>query len=176
MPRIKQVFNFIIIVFCFLSSLAQSGVINGALIAETPSEKQQIMEKTKVILNIRGDEKTVSIDKNLKFSFQNLSSDTIQIRTEPPSFSQNRIIIGFLKPDETLVLKIPYSLTCKYDKSKNNKTCPICKKEDNTIPIVYGLIININKDETEYHLGVVQLPNVIQIGTVKEMILNFNKV
>ncbi len=33
-----------------------------------------------------------------------------------------------------------YSVYCKYDKSAKDKKCPLCGREDNVIPIRYGLI------------------------------------
>jgi hypothetical protein len=33
-----------------------------------------------------------------------------------------------------------YSVYCKYDKSAKDKKCPLCGKDDNVIPVRYGLI------------------------------------
>ena len=148
------IFTFIGISFC----IAQNGVINGKIIAEIPQEAELIAENTKVILEINGIEKTTIVDKNLNFSFYNLESDSIRIKTEPQSYLRNRIIIGFIKPNDTVNVKISYSLSCKYDKSKENKTCPVCKKEDQVIPISYGFIAEISKKgedikEKEYKSG-----------------------
>jgi hypothetical protein len=140
----------IILVFIGVSfCVAQNGVINGKIIAEIPEEADLITQNTKVILLINGIEKITVVDKNLNFSFYNLESDSLQIRTEPPSYLHSRIIIGFLKPNDTVDLKIPYSLSCKYDVSKENKTCPVCKKEDQVLPVSYGLIFEITKQGEE---------------------------
>jgi hypothetical protein len=37
---------------------------------------------------------------------------------------------------------------CKYDSSINNKTCPICHKSKKVIPIIYGLLIQINQKQS----------------------------
>ena len=154
----KETFSTILIFFGISFCIAQNGVIKGKIIAEIPEEAKLIAENTKVILEINGIEKTAIVDKNLNFSFHNLKSDSIRIRTEPHSYLQNSIIIGFLKPNDTVKIKIPYSLSCKYDQSKENKTCPVCKKEDQVIPISYGLIAEITKKgeekkEKEYKSG-----------------------
>jgi hypothetical protein len=156
--NMRKTFIIILIFIGIPSCIAQVGVINGKIVAEIPEEAELIAENIKVILEINGIEKSTVVDKNLNFSFHNLLSDSIQIRTEPYSYLRNRIIIGFLKPNDTIELKIPYSLSCKYDQSKENKTCPICKKEDQTIPISYGLIVEITKKgeenkEKEYRSG-----------------------
>jgi hypothetical protein len=44
----------------------------------------------------------------------------------------------FIAPDSIQFVKKP----CPYQ-SKQNKVCPICKKSDAAIPIVYGLIANV---------------------------------
>ena len=154
----RETFSTILIFIGISFCVAQNGVINGKIIAEIPEEAELIAENTKVILEINGIEKSTVLDKNLNFSFRNLESDSIRIRTEPHSYLRNRIIIGFLKPNDSIELKIPYSLSCKYDKSKENKTCPVCKKEDKVIPISYGLIAEIRKKgeekkEKEYKSG-----------------------
>ena len=154
----KGTFSILLIFIGFLSCVAQNGVINGKIIAEIPEEKQLISEQVKVILKIGNEEKIVSVDQNLEFKFQNLRSDSIQISTQPKSFGHKRIIIGFLKPNDTTDIEINFSLTCKYAKYENNKICPICKKEDKVIPIVYGLIAEVTRkgesgNKNEYKSG-----------------------
>ncbi|WP_417871301.1 hypothetical protein [Winogradskyella sp.] len=143
----RNTFCIILIIIGIKFCNAQNGVINGKIIAEIPEEKELIAENTKVILEINGVQKTTVVDKNLNFYFRNLESDSIQISTEPHSYMRELIIIGFLKPNDTIDVKIPYSLSCKYDKSIDNKTCPICKKDDEVIPISYGLTLEIEKKE-----------------------------
>ncbi|MDT0295920.1 hypothetical protein ACFQ3R_14715 [Mesonia ostreae] len=145
----RKTFSIILMFIGISFCLAQNGVINGKIVAEIPEEAELIAENTKVILEINGIEKTTVVDKNLNFSFHNLESDSIRIRTEPHSYMRQLTIIGFLKPNETVEIKIPYSLSCKYDQSKENKTCPICKKQDQVIPISYGLIAEITKKGEE---------------------------
>ena len=139
-------------------STAQSGVIRGEIIAENPDDKELIIKNTVVILEINGIEKRAVIDKYLNFSFHNLESDSVRIRTEPHSITRNIVMSGFLKPNDTIDVKIPYALTCKYDKSKTNNICPICNKNDQAIPIIYGFLVetvnNEQKDKKkEYKWG-----------------------
>lgn len=152
--------TFITILFCigFLSGFAQNSVIKGKLIAELPEETERIVKRTKVILEINEKIITADLDDDLNFSFYDLKAGNFKIRTEPKPAGTNRIIIDFLKPNDTINIKLPYSLTCKYDKSKKDKTCPVCKKEDQVIPISYGLIVEITKKgevkkEKEYKSG-----------------------
>jgi len=154
----RETFSIILMFIGISFCIAQNGVINGKIIAEIPEEVGFIAENTKVILEINGVERTTIVDKNLNFSFYNLKSDSIRIRTEPDYYGQQRTYIGFIKPNDTIDLKIPLALSCKYDQSKENKTCPVCEKEDQVIPISYGLIAEITKKgeekkEKEYKSG-----------------------
>jgi hypothetical protein len=58
--------------------------------------------------------------------------------------------------NDTLKLSFTVPFKCNYD--KGNKTCPICKKSDLVVPIVYGLILETRskrrkKKELEFHSG-----------------------
>jgi len=145
----KKKLSLILFLFGFIFCFSQNGRIDGKLILEVEEDYELVAEKTKVILTIGNEEKTLTVDKNLEFSFTNLKSDSIRIRTEPHKIGLNIIISGFLEANEHANINIPYSLTCKYNKSKNNKTCPICKKDDQTIPISYGLTKRINDEEVK---------------------------
>jgi len=57
-----------------------------------------------------------------------------------------------IEPDSIQWVKKP----CPYEKTKNNR-CPVCKKTDKTIPIVYGLIIEITDAN----------PNIIETNGVR---------
>lgn len=145
----KNNLSIIIFLLGFLSCFSQNGRIDGKLILEVEEDYELVAEKTKVFLKIGDEEKTTIVDKNLAFSFTNLKSDSIRISLEPSKIGMNIIIVGFLEQNENATVSIPYSLTCKYNKSKKNKTCPICKKDDQVIPISYGLTVKINDKEVE---------------------------
>ena len=149
---IKQNYIFLFCLFCLASlsscrTYSQKGEIKGKLITEIPEEKALIAYSIQVILKINDLEKTTVVDEHLNFFFQNLQSDSIQITTQPYTYLKNNRIIGFLKPDDTIHLKIPFTLTCKYEFSKENKTCPVCQKQDKVITIIYGLIAESNEED-----------------------------
>ena len=50
-------------------------------------------------------------------------------------------------------ININMAVLCEYDKSINDKTCPVCHKTDMVIPIEYGLIVNFNGMDTTYYAG-----------------------
>ncbi len=43
--------------------------------------------------------------------------------------------------------KIYLDVVCKYDKTKNQKFCPICKKADKVLPILFGLPIPLFNEQ-----------------------------
>jgi hypothetical protein len=58
-----------------------------------------------------------------------------------------------LKEFENQIIELPYFPTCKYDKTKNNRRCPTCKKKNKVIPIYYGLIGQIGKKKSNFKSG-----------------------
>jgi len=148
----KKTFSITLIIFGIVFGFAQNGKISGKLVLEVEDDFELIAGKTKVILLI-GNEKIIEIvDNDLKYSFENLKSDSIRLWLEPPAIGNITTYISFLEPNQIAEFNIPYSLTCKYDKSENNKTCPICEKQDKVIPIIYGLIaranVSVRKEES----------------------------
>jgi hypothetical protein len=148
----KEKISLILFLFGFVLCFSQNGRIDGKLILEVEDDYEFVAEKTKVILKIGDENKTVVVDKNLAFSFTNLKSDSISVSVEPSKIGIEIIIVGFLEENENTTIEIPYSITCKYNKSKNNKICPICKKDDQVIPISYGLTAWNNDIEHEEYV------------------------
>jgi len=55
-----------------------------------------------------------------------------------------------VKRDSSIDLYILVNrLDCHYDKSKNDKTCPICKKKDQSIPVVFGRSLSPEDSKAE---------------------------
>ena len=94
------------------------------------------------------------VDSNLAFEFTHVMCGLARIRVKPRSYP---IDFGYrleIDPNETIYLEIDYAPICEYAKSVNDKTCPVCKKKNRVIPIVYGLITFTNKKETKnYYRG-----------------------
>jgi len=63
----------------------------------------------------------------------------------------------FINPgtNDTTDLEISFPSECKYDSSFVSKKCPKCKKDDKSIPILYGYMdeASIKKDLTTYKVG-----------------------
>lgn len=141
----------LVLLLCILVSFsvcyAQNGVIKGQIIPEIPSEKLQILKKTKVILTLNETEFIAQLDNELKFEFKHLKPGHFKLYIEPRSPQYNFTYKGSIEANKTLEMGIPYSINCKYDLSKNEKRCPVCKKKDKVIPIYYGLLIDTKNEE-----------------------------
>ncbi len=99
-----------------------------------------------VMLKVDNYQRVAVIDKNLNFSFDSLKTDTTFLNIPASSHFRDTTINNIITKDkETVHLEIPYPPFCIYTKSKNNKTCPVCSKQDSVIPIIYGLVINTGK-------------------------------
>lgn len=145
---IKPIIIVLGLLTCLTNCISQNSVIQGKLILEIPKEYDQIAEKAKMTLTIKGKERTTIVDKDLRFTFYNIPSDTVYISTELIDHKFPTTYILYTKPNDTIQLDLPLSIACKYDQYKNTKICPVCDKGDKVIPIVYGLL-SISKEELE---------------------------
>jgi len=65
-----------------------------------------------------------------------------------------------ITPDTTVIILVILRAPCKYDKYRNNNTCPICNKNDMVVPIFWGLPVYYKKgkkknipDKEDYYYG-----------------------
>ncbi|MCC6723346.1 MAG: hypothetical protein IT258_02460 [Saprospiraceae bacterium] len=139
-------------------SNGQASKINGRLKVENKIDKKNIVENsTMVILTGDSIQKVTNVDENLCFSFDSLTSGKYSIQVKTIFYYQDTIVRNIvLKIDEVIKVKIPYPPFCIY-RNKKGKVCPICHKEDEVIPVVYGLLVfdpeAPEKDEEEFYSG-----------------------
>lgn len=137
----KKYITIVILLFNLFTFYGQNkGKINGKLILKDLENKESVIKNTYVILKSKTQIDSVKVDKNLNFTFENLKSDSLRIFISPRSYPVNKFYKFYLKDGEVKDLELSYSSTCPYGKSN---VCPICKKKDKVIPIVYGLIAEI---------------------------------
>ncbi len=150
----KKQLSIILVIFGVICCSAQNIKVNGKILLENEDDRTNVIGKTKVVLEQNGTKQTAIVNDNLKFFFEIESLNDIKVTFEPKGIgSITGRLYTFknteLRKKDTISLKLPYALTCKYDKSKDNRTCPTCKKEDEVIPISYGLNIDITKKDEE---------------------------
>jgi len=76
-------------------------------------------------------------DADGRFKFVNVVPGVYSIKVASFGFGDTTFASIKIIEDTSLVLDI-YRF-CKYDDSSNDKTCPVCHKSDQVIPIQYGL-------------------------------------
>jgi hypothetical protein len=150
----KQIFPVLLFYLCYSLCVAQTGKLTGHIVVNK-NDKKSVAAHTSVFLGI-GNSRIVFPDKDLNFSLDSLFSGITMLRIvrglQPDTLIKNIMI----EDGKTIHLEITLT-PCKYEKSKKDKTCPVCKKKDQSIPIVYGLLVDTGKKtrrkEKEFYTG-----------------------
>ncbi|HAT64562.1 MAG TPA: hypothetical protein DCS66_08155 [Flavobacteriaceae bacterium] len=130
--------------------MSQSAVIEGIIIPNNNSDIEKLSSISLYYNSKTPKLQTVLIETDLSFKFEYIETDTISLSI--PGNREDYIFPSFyLSENDTIRLKLPYSYYCEYDISKNDKTCPICKKKNKVIPVEFGLFINDPKKA--YNMG-----------------------
>ncbi|WP_179020109.1 hypothetical protein [Winogradskyella forsetii] len=136
--KLKIVFLFLLLTtLCF----AQKGILNGQLILDVQEDYINVANKTKVFVEIGKRIDSTFVNDSLQFSFENLNLGKARVFFKPPGLHTIDYFLKINKKNNE-IKKLQYSLTCLYDRSIDNNTCPKCHKSDNVIPILYGLIMD----------------------------------
>lgn len=93
---------------------------------------------------------TTASDIDGNFKFENVPLGTYKIKAIYFGYGDTIVEISITNKT-TYELKMELPPPCKYDKNFKNKICPICKKEDQSIPIQYGLIISEKGSENDVY-------------------------
>ena len=152
----------LILLTCFtLLGFAQKVEFKGQLILDVPEDYKSVANKTKIFIEIDKKVDSTVVNDSLKFSFKNLKFGKAKISFKPNSIPGRIYLVEIDKNIIGKTAELTYSLTCKYNKSINKKTCPTCKKGDKVLPIAYGLIMegrftgegNKEKKKKKYKAG-----------------------
>jgi hypothetical protein len=128
-----------------LCSTAQTGQINGRLIVDKKDSKT-VAKHTIILLQSKKNNKFVFLQPDLTFRIDSLNPDTVSIKLSTVFYFRDTIVSDIvIRNDMKLNLEIKYPPSCVFDHSKDNKTCPVCGKKDQTIPIIYGLLVDTGK-------------------------------
>lgn len=125
-----------------LIGFSQNGKLTGKLILKDVENYKSVSENTFVILKAGKRIDSVKVNHDLSFVFNNLGTDTLRIFISPRTYLTNIIYNLCLKENEIKHIEIPYASVCPYSEGKGN-ICPVCKKNDKVIPIVYGFTMKI---------------------------------
>ena len=149
----KITFIFLLLsTFCFGQE-----TIKGEIILFDSNDKDLVAGKTYIYLrdNFHSEIATDSacIDMNLKFEFNNVLKDSVNLFFKPRNYPSNVSYNVKLYGDEEIwtKLKINYSPNCPF--SKTNNICPKCNHSKNVVPVIYGLVLLKKSEAQKFKLG-----------------------
>jgi len=137
-----------LILFSCCNAQNLSGKIKDSLIfrkiENTIFNLKLINEKTK-------EELTTTTNQNGEFEFQNLENGKYRLAIQNEEYQKNEFQIDFNKNLNKIFFAEKF---CKYRINKS-KTCPICKSDENVIPIFYGLTTTkfMKRNKKKYHFA-----------------------
>ncbi len=114
--------------FCF----SQSGIIKGHVQNNNENEGLAFANVFLDNTNIK-----TNTDSNGDFIIDNIPAGIYDLKISFIGFQDTTLTSIKVSNDTIIDLYIDYPPHCKY--KQDDKTCPICKKKDKVIPIVYGL-------------------------------------
>ena len=131
------------------SASAQSRKLTGQVQLVDIENKDTVIAHTLVILTYKTFSDSVSLGSDLSFTFDHLPDDTFYISFSRPSYPYSTRFRFYPNDEADKKIIIPYQSTCPFDKTKNG-ICPVCKQQDEVIPIRYGLLAGkINKHQKQ---------------------------
>ena len=145
--------TFLLTIFIFLISLnafCQTGVIQGQVYDR---RENQVLAFANVWLV--DTKKGTTTDLNGNFKIDSLPTGKYDLKVSFIGYGDTTIKAIKVLHDSTLNIKIVFPSPCPYDSLMKDKTCPICRKSNKVIPIVYGLPIGKLDKKNFYYAGCV---------------------
>jgi len=133
---------FILILTTF-SGLSQSSGVRGHVIVNAEGDSAVIREHMMIWLEHDEVQYWITgLDSNFNFYFGyenlNLKPDTAEMRfTTINRYADTVIQHVIISPDKETYIEISYPPYCEYTKTKTDSICPVCKKSDEVVPIIY---------------------------------------
>lgn len=102
---------------------------------------------------LEGTQIKVFSDSTGKFIIDNIPLGTYNLVTSFVGYGKTSITNIKINENTILTYKLVLPLPCEYEKNENNKSCPICQKQDKVVPITYGFQIGKIDKKYFYHNG-----------------------
>ena len=122
----------------------QTGSIKGTIAFDGKSFEGL---KDDILISLIGKKTLEKGSWGTEIDFSSVPADTFSIRVYDLMCLDTTIENIIVSANQTTELHITILSTCKYDKTARNKECPVCHKTDETIPIVYGLLVSAGKSK-----------------------------
>jgi len=91
-------------------------------------------------------------DTNGNFTIERIPIGIYNLRVQYITYGDTTIKDLRLINDTSIIVQFE-SPPCEYDKHKDDRTCPICGKQDRVVPIVYGLVVGPMDTKNFYYAG-----------------------
>jgi hypothetical protein len=132
MKRIKLIFLILFLAFQFYS-IAQTGSVQGHIINRDTSKPVPWVN-----IFLRNTKLGTSTNMEGNFVLEGIPAGVYDIQISHIEYGDTILRAVQVMADSTIRLDFEFPLFCKYKQSINNKTCPICHKKNQVIPIYYG--------------------------------------
>lgn len=87
------------------------------------------------------------------FKFDSIPTGTYSVTARYSAYGDTTIFNIVVAADSITIVNFILPPPCSYDLNRNHKTCPICKKKNKVVPIVYGLPIGPRDNKRYYYAG-----------------------
>ena len=138
----------IILSFFINTAICQFGTIKGILFDRKNNKGIGFAN-----IWIKEIKKYTNTDTLGKFNFDSVPIGKYDLSASFVGYGDTTIKGIYITKDTIINLKIILPPPCVYDKNIHDKTCPICKKKNKVIPILYGLPIGKLNEEKYYYAG-----------------------
>lgn len=146
---------FLILVLFSVNITAQNSILEGKLIVANPADLEIAKNELQIYLVSCAPDRIAEVKDDLTFKFENLNPGEYELLFFPngdTDYSNRKIHIDSEKSN--INHEINYFYNCKYDVSKDNKTCPKCKKQNRVIPVENSFL---SYDKESFPLGCLRI-------------------
>jgi hypothetical protein len=133
----------LILTLITFNGISQSSGVRGHVIVNAEGDSAVIREHMMVWLAYDEVKYWITgLDSNFNFYFgyENLSlkPDTTEIRfTTVTRYADTIVKNVIVAEDKETYIEISYPPYCEYTQTKHDSICPVCKKSDESVPIIY---------------------------------------
>ena len=137
-----------IVAFC-LTSFCQTGTIIGKVF-----DRKENTGLPGAPIILKGTKSFNAItDMQGNFKFDSIPVGTYDLKTSFVTYGDTTVKGINIFSDTILHIQLVLPPYCIYDKHLKDKTCPICGKKNDVVPIVYGLPIGKMDEDKYYYAG-----------------------
>jgi hypothetical protein len=145
--RYRQFILFLFFTLPVITGFSQYHNLSGKVV-----DSREIKSLSGAIITLNYHNKQQLSDTNGNFLFDSLPAGEYQLKVFYAGFPVKELTVAI---DHNIHNNIVVEMNppCKYDASRKNKTCPVCKKRNKVIPVIYGLPVGTMDTARYYYAG-----------------------